>query len=159
MPVSPDRAASGGPSSRLTNPSGPLQLLSEFVAVRRALSSLTTELANLPLTQEDLSSVELVIAEVLNNIVEHAYGGNADGQIALSWTFGATGLLFRVEDKGNPMPDCKLPPPYCFSRLRNRTRPPENGFGWLLIQRLAYNVVYRRHGSRNILTFRMPIGL
>ncbi len=55
------------PNILLTFPSG------EF-AVREALTAVLSGLDFLSLDLEESGAVELVLAEVLNNVVEHAYG-------------------------------------------------------------------------------------
>ena len=44
--------------------------------------------------------VELVLGEVLNNVVEHAYGGKLDGLIVLTCRTAGGGLVFDVRDAG-----------------------------------------------------------
>lgn len=136
----------------------PIRLEATPMAVRAALAELLHSLSTLDLEAEELGSVELVLAEVLNNIVEHAYGGHGCGQIAIHWTFGDTGLCFRIEDTGAPMPDGRAP-------LRARRRAadhaaliPEGGFGWFLISGLAHDVSYDREQGCNVLGFRMAVG-
>jgi anti-sigma regulatory factor (Ser/Thr protein kinase) len=51
---------------------GRIRLKAELEAVRVALSSLIGALKQDGLEQEELSSVEIVLAETLNNIVFHA---------------------------------------------------------------------------------------
>ena len=136
----------------------PIALLARPMAVRDALAELIAQLSALPLDPEELGSVELVVAEALNNIVEHAYGGDPEGRIHLMWSFGASGLLLRIEDDGAPMPDGRIPLTTGQCAADHAALVPEGGFGWFLITGLAHNIVYRREKSRNILTFRMVVG-
>ena len=90
---------------------------------------------------------ELVLAEVLNNIVEHAYGGVA-GPIWVRAEGAGPRVAFEVIDTGRPMPDGRAPT----GRLPAHPMA-EGGWGWHLIRALARNLRYRRAAGRNILTF------
>ncbi|MEC8668753.1 MAG: ATP-binding protein [Pseudomonadota bacterium] len=163
---SPPRTTGCGPGPQpqaqpQTQP-GQITLPTAPEKVRAALADLRRRLSPLGFEEEELGSVELVTAEALNNIVEHAHGGNSHGQIRLTWDFGATGLLIRIEDDGTPMPDGRMPlmdhagapePPAHLPDL------PEGGFGWFLITALARNVQYRRERDLNVLTYRLAVGL
>ena len=128
-------------------------------SVRQALHTLIGHLNSLRLEDEELGSVELVVAEALNNIVEHAYRNQPEGRIQLNWQHGETGLIFRIEDAGDPMPDNRVPLRDTKDAQSHAALIPEGGFGWFLIHGLARNVVYRREQGRNVLTFRLAVGL
>ncbi len=77
-------------------------------SVREALRTLfdTLLLRRLPVDQR--GTAELVLAEALNNIVEHAYA-RQPGQIHVMLQLAQRELTCRIEDSGNPMPDNELP--------------------------------------------------
>jgi serine/threonine-protein kinase RsbW len=60
------------------------------------------------LSREDRSTAEIVLAEVFNNIVEHAYAGR-DGSIRVWLSLDDRGLTCRIEDEGRPMPGGQAP--------------------------------------------------
>lgn len=130
---------------RLVFPAAPL-------AVRDALQQLFGALP-LDLPEGDRSTAEIVISEVLNNIVEHAYSGQG-GEIELSIWPVARGLQCAVTDQGAMMPDASLPQ----GRLPadGLVDLPEGGFGWHLIHTLAHDIRYLRLGEINLLTFHLP---
>lgn len=109
------------------------------------------------LAQPDRGTVEIVLAEVLNNIVEHAYACCPPGWIRLFLTPLDDGLACRVEDDGRPMPSLVLPD----GRLPDITDEdgllPEGGWGWALIRSLTAELVYERTARANRLTFRVPV--
>jgi anti-sigma regulatory factor (Ser/Thr protein kinase) len=122
------------------------------LAVRGALSGLFqgTSLRRLPPPLRE--TAELVLAEVLNNIVEHAYA-DEPGDIRISVCASSGALRVTVVDRGRAMPGGTLP--------EGRLAPlgaelPEGGFGWYLIRTLARDVDYRRIGGRNELV--LPSG-
>ncbi len=108
--------------------------------------------ADLP-TPEMRFNVELVLAEVLNNIVEHGYR-DQEGEIELVVTPAMDGLLFNVVDRGHPMPNETLPAGL-LPRQGAVEDLPEGGFGWFLIRELSQDLEYRREAGRNLLSFRI----
>lgn len=134
-----------------------LAFAADAVAVRRALATL---LAAPPLAHrgaDDRAVAELVLAEVLNNVVEHAYAGAA-GRIVLRLRARAAGLSVCIVDRGRPMPDGRLPavagPPFGGAVGAGRDLP-QGGFGWPLIRTLADGLRYRRHRGYNVLYLRL----
>jgi serine/threonine-protein kinase RsbW len=125
----------------------------ESLAEMRALPPLSV------LTEDDLATVELVLAEALNNVVEHAYAKHA-GMIEMSLTQGPRGLACTIVDSGLVMPDGKLP----FGHLpdtdaRSLDDLPEGGFGWHLIRSLTIDLSYHREAGWNRLSFTVPVAL
>jgi serine/threonine-protein kinase RsbW len=131
-----------------------LQLVipADTLAVRNALVRMcdTPVLQSLP--EDDRGTVEIVLAEVLNNIVEHACSDGM-GEIEVTLRRAPDGLLCQVIDNGVRMPGDRLPegslPPIKEVDL------PEGGFGWHLIRTLSKELAYSRSEGQNRLTFRL----
>lgn len=135
-----------------------ITITSDELAVREALQQLRASLAPLALDPDELGTIELVLAEVMNNIVEHAYPpGDQPGPITLLCLRRADGLHFEVEDFGRPMPDGATPVGKPADLNVDFVDLPEGGFGWFLIQDLAKDVMYNRRDTANSLTFRMAV--
>jgi serine/threonine-protein kinase RsbW len=130
---------------------------SEF-AVRNALKQLLDGLARLDLNIEEAGTVELVMAEALNNIVEHAYpDSDAAGPIKILCKHATDGLHIRVVDTGRALPN-GAPPAGTQADLNVTFHDlPEGGFGWYMINHLAKEVRYERTDRENRLTFRLAI--
>jgi serine/threonine-protein kinase RsbW len=129
-------------------------------AVREALSKLLGALGPLALDIEEAGTVELVVAEALNNIVEHAYPNiEAPGPIDIHCEHKKDGLHLQIKDTGHSMPDGKMPIGQPASLDVDLMDLPEGGFGWFLIQDLAKDVSYARVGSENLLHLRLAVGL
>lgn len=102
-----------------------------------------------------LGRLELVLAEALNNIVEHAEAHIARaGRIHLLVKTHAGGLTCVIADRGQSLPDTCLAPR---SLPSHDLGLPEGGFGWYLIQDLASEIRYERAGGRNYLAFTIPL--
>lgn len=129
---------------------------SDLIAVRTALGSALSGLRYLELSEEDSGTVELVLAEAMNNVVEHAYAGSA-GVIELRVANCTDGLFCEVLDDGAGMEglpsgdDPSTEPPAPLDDM------PEGGFGWFLIRTLARDLSYTREAGRNRLSFRIDL--
>ena len=127
--------------------------------VRAALSQVMQDLESLTLDLEQAGTVELVLAEALNNVLEHGYANqNNTGPIDIVYSTSEDGLHFQIRDQGRPMPGGCAPvghPPDVAVPFEHL---PEGGFGWFLIQDLAEDVIYRRKGNENQLNLRIALG-
>ena len=103
-------------------------------------------------TQYDLGEVELVLAEVLNNIAEHGGKESLNHQISLKWHM-SDGLCINVIDAGQCIPTETI----TNARMPNLDTEidelPEGGFGWALVDILCSKVRSKRRGSFNTLRF------
>lgn len=127
-------------------------------AVRDGLAHLLARPPLVGLDGDDRSTVELVLAEVLNNVAEHAYSGQGGlAEVTLGRT--RSGLFCLVSDRGQPMPAGQLPA----GQLHEGTSDdpadlPEGGFGWHLIRSLTRDLAYVRRDGQNRLSFVVPLG-
>ncbi|WP_417260492.1 ATP-binding protein [Celeribacter sp.] len=126
-------------------------------SVRKALQSLKTALSERGFLPEEITSIELVLAETLNNIVEHAYCDLGEGPINVKISEEPNGLIFQVMDRGRPMPNGQPPLGILAAIDDNIAELPEGGFGWFLIRELAHDLVYEHDGTSNVFSFRMNI--
>ncbi|WP_265502226.1 ATP-binding protein [Paracoccus beibuensis] len=112
-------------------------------------------------SDDTLGRLELVLAEVMNNVAEHApeaaAGPEGDARlpvIHLCIVRHANGLACALTDDGVSLPEeCVLPrslPALVMDDL------PEGGFGWFLIQDLTQALCYYRESQRNYLAFSIP---
>lgn len=125
------------------------------ISVRGALIETIKALQVLDLSSEEYGAIELVLAEVMNNIVEHAYEGISDGTIDLVLKPKTNGLHCTLIDKGHQMPDGHIPIGELTPHDCDICDLPEGGFGWFLIRDLARDLEYVRQGNKNVLTFRI----
>ncbi|WP_417742749.1 ATP-binding protein [Salipiger sp.] len=122
--------------------------------VRRAVGHARRALCAVGFDPRRADEAELLLAEALNNVVEHAYADQAAGRIHLQILADGRTALLRLCDTGAGMP-CGVPPD---GRPRVSVDPddlPEGGYGWHLIHQLADTVRYDRRGGRNRLELRL----
>lgn len=131
---------------------------SDPIAVREALCALFDRLMVGPMADDTRTTAQIVLAEALNNIVEHAYA-QTDGEIEVTLEISAHGLKCSIVDHGSPMPDGELPAGLLTAHGQSPGMAlddlPEGGFGWHLIRTLSQDLSYRRVGGDNLLTFRI----
>lgn len=148
--------AEGGGKIRTEGDTVEVVIPADAESVRHALRTMFDTLLLRGLPEDHRGTAELVLAEALNNIVEHAYGRPA-GQICITLNLGPGDLVCRIEDTGKPMPGDALPG----GDLRlydDAGEVAEGGFGWHLIRALSRDLDYRRTGGRNMLSFRLDAG-
>jgi serine/threonine-protein kinase RsbW len=133
-----------------------LVIRAEPSSVRAALLRITAASPVRDLSDDQRGTVELVLAEVLNNVAEHAYA-EAAGHVAVTVALVPYGLACEVVDDGVAMPGGQLPE----GRLPSADLPdsdlPEGGFGWHLIRSLTRDLSYRRQRGTNRLGFVIPL--
>ena len=154
MPFPNDRADSVGGADAL-RPLIRLHLPASRAAVRRALRDVGTHLGRIGLDENLRAAAELVLAEALNNVVEHAYC-DAGGDIALDLDLTEGGLAVTVRDRGRSLPGGRLPPGGLPDLGDTRDALPEGGFGWFLIRRLSRELSYENGPAGNRLRFVLP---
>lgn len=157
MPSNPEGAPLQCPASHRRAPPQPFQvsLAADHMAVRDALRTILAQIiAHIP--ADDAGTLELLLAEILNNIVEHGSVSAQTASITVSVDPQKHALACEVCDPGIALPERLLVPPSptpapCGDHL------PEGGFGWALIHDLAHNLTYRRTAGRNHLSFHLPL--
>lgn len=128
------------------------------MAVREALDNMNQHLRGFDIGDDDRALIELITAEVLNNIVEHAYADRTDGRITFWCCQDSESLHLKFEDEGFAMPGNSIPESKKADTAVDLYDLPEGGFGWSMILESTNELAYRRDGQRNILTLRIPIG-
>lgn len=126
--------------------------------VRNALETLRSRLTAQEFAACNAGVLEIVLAEVLNNVVEHALANRKDGQIVLSCNYADSCWFVEVRDNGVAMPNSQLPDGVMPNfDSKNVDALPEGGFGWGLVRSLAHDIDYQRHATgHNELSFRVP---
>ncbi len=105
---------------------------------------------------DTVGQIEIVLAEVLNNVVEHALRHEEEGEIHLRATHTAQGWHFDIRDTGVPIPGGLVPRPDLPSPDCPLRDLPEGGFGWAIVNMLARELSYVRVDGCNHLSFSIP---
>jgi serine/threonine-protein kinase RsbW len=147
------------PSSDRSSPPQAVRFERRFrsgdLETRIALAEVCARLAAAGIDEDDIGTVELVLAEVLNNISEHAYPAEG-GPVALGVDLAGDALVCEVIDEGGPMPLGRVPD----SALPEIAPPdhlPEGGFGWHIVRCLVSDLDYWRQPNGNRLRLRIPL--
>ncbi|WP_375260643.1 ATP-binding protein [Palleronia sp.] len=117
-------------------------------ATREALHIMTEGLRDFGISEADLQTAQQVMAEILNNVVEHAYADNLNGLIEIRLICEASAIRAQIIDAGRPMPGEVAPDP----APPNPAGMPEGGFGWCIIRAMTDEVSYVRERGRNNLS-------
>lgn len=125
-----------------------------FEDVRETLSDLDEHLELCGFPDDLRGTFQLVLAEAMNNIVEHAYfGRDASAGISLLVEETEVGLSAVLVDNGAAMPWETM------NRRQSPRRPllphfaEEGGYGWSIITALTTDLDYVREGTANRLSF------
>ncbi|MEM1361593.1 MAG: ATP-binding protein [Pseudomonadota bacterium] len=138
-----------------------LRLDPDAYSVRCALAVADRWLQSFSMTPDLKSNVAIVLGEVLNNVVEHAFAMNKRAKVAeashdagdiwVDLNVSADTVHIFVKDSGGPMQQLSLPEgalPHIPDQLSDI---PEGGFGWFLIRELASDLRYTRQDGWNLL--------
>lgn len=102
-----------------------------------------------------MSSLEIVLAEALNNVVEHSCADQDGTWFRLSCDFDGHTISVRIEDNGRAMPGAALPKGLASSLSVAKDDLPEGGFGWFLIRSICSEISYARSGLVNRLEMKL----
>lgn len=120
--------------------------------LRRAVARFARQISS-----EDAGTLELTLAEVLNNIVEHAYADLPPGPVFLSLHRHGCCLACLIEDEGRPMPRLQAPEGRMQEVASEIMDLAEGGWGWALIRAMTVDLRYERVENTNRLTFQVPL--
>lgn len=125
--------------------------------MRETLDTIKAEMRSAGILAATRDASQIILGEVLNNVVEHAYTFAEGHPIDLSIWVKDTGLNCRVRDHGAPMPN-GVPPAGITPNIDTASRDdlPEGGFGWAMVWKLTEDLQYFRAEGVNELVFRIP---
>ncbi len=123
--------------------------------VRAGLAEIRSFLEADSIDADFCGTAEIVLAEALNNIAEHAYAGTDVGKIRVTLTKSDHALAAEIVDKGIALPGLCPPVGQLPPLGGNCHSLPEGGFGWHLIRTLTDCVSYTRHEGENHLCLRI----
>jgi serine/threonine-protein kinase RsbW len=101
------------------------------------------------LKEDQVYAVDLAVDEACTNIIEHAYGGEGNGEIRCSYIVNHDGLTIVLSDQGRPFKPKKVIKPKVTGDLKD-VRP--GGAGIYLIHKMMDEVRYEASKTGNTLT-------
>jgi len=119
-------------------------MTSEADQLARMRSWLWTQLVGQALPLEDCSACLVAVGEICNNVIKHAYAGEAGRPIAIALSVLPDRFIITVEDEGAPYDPRGYTPPDLES-------VPERGIGLFLVHRSVDEVAFdtaRPRGTR-----------
>lgn len=129
-----------------------IELQASNETVRETLIEIRTKLAHHGYSEDFLQDCGIVLAELLNNIVEHAYQDTGEGVIELTLDMHPGALNVVVRDQGVPMPHGRLPEKKQADIDVERLDLPEGGFGWFMIYELVDRLSYSFEDGCNVVS-------
>lgn len=125
-----------------------IEIKSRQPAVTSVVAGMEIWLKNNGLDDEQTAEVCLVVAEALNNVVEHAYRYAEDGDIHINLAIEGNRLVVNIDDFG---PEFSIPGAQSQADPSRQALDalPEGGFGWNLIHMLTDKVHLKRKAGRN----------
>lgn len=146
---------------RRADPQAPRQGERRFGATemeaREGIGAVMGDLTSDGVSQEHRGVVEITLAEVVNNIVKHAYGGAATGDIQVEYDVSEGELVMTITDRGMGFRGGILPAGNPADVSVPKAELPEGGFGWFLIRELTSELDYERRGGYNRLGLRFDL--
>lgn len=101
-----------------------------------------------------VSTVQVVLDELLTNTVRHGYGPGATGVIEVGFDVGGGRLEVTITDDAAPFDPLAAPPPVLTGTVEER---PIGGLGVHLVRQLMDEVRYAREGGRNRVILRKRV--
>ncbi len=134
-----------------------LSVAEDYLSVRHGLQEFKTRFANGKSRDIDVNPIELVLAEILNNIAEHGDHASPPEKICLKWALHKNRFSAEISDAGvaySPLEKIRAAKKHKDTAFDNL---PEGGVGWHIISALCSDIHYRRHGNINILKLQIPV--
>lgn len=101
-------------------------------------------------SEKEIYSIQLAADEASANIIEHAYGGEGNGEIAVECQWSGRQFKIVIRDQGKPFDPSGVPQPNLTDDLSRRKI---GGLGMYLMRRLMDEVDYRAFpDGGNVLT-------
>nr|WP_255599388.1 ATP-binding protein [Hasllibacter sp. MH4015] len=125
--------------------------------VRIALNDMKQAMARHGTPAPLADAAQIILGEVLNNVVEHAYGFEDGHPVRLAIDHRPDGLWCVITDQGRVMPN-GAPPAGIMPQVAGTPRDdlPEGGFGWAMVREMTDGIRYTRADGENRLEFLIP---
>ncbi|MDX6731083.1 MAG: serine/threonine-protein kinase RsbW [Baekduia sp.] len=110
-----------------------LTIASRFECIDEARRWVAERVRSAGYGDDPVGEIELALTEALANVIEHGYGGDGSGEIAVTVVAGGDSLAVRVRDWGHGADEVG------FER-RDLDDPGEGGYGVYMMEQLMDDV-------------------
>jgi len=121
------------------------------LGVREVMIQMRDVLRSRELTEDTQSSIEIAVAEGLNNIVKHALTGGNGERIGLELSINAVQIVIRLQDQGRGFSNWHDVRDTYADATARKSDLPEGGFGRGLMCALTSRLEYKRVNGMNSL--------
>ena len=97
---------------------------------------------------DELFRIELACDEACTNIIEHAYGGEAAGDIRITWRIDDKTFIITMSDDGQPFDPDEVPPPEVPADRNDLNGLKIGGLGIYFMRSLMDEVQFSRDDRR-----------
>lgn len=106
----------------------------------RAISAFVLDaIKDAPFDSRQRYAIDLAVDEACSNVIDHAYGGEGQGEIRILLEFNETGLIITIQDDGATFDPGCVAEPDLTSPLETRC---ERGLGVFLIHEVMDEAAY-----------------
>jgi len=137
------------------------EIQSRLDQVRLIRAAMSGVLGHLTVVEADIQALELAVTEVVNNCVEHCYGGSEDGQIKVQINFHDSEVQVDVIDHAPPFPEEQR-----FRLLEEAIEMEEptdewslRGHGLQIVRQIVDSIALKCDDAQNILTLSKNVAL
>ncbi|CAN5354151.1 hypothetical protein BH09MYX1_BH09MYX1_68400 [soil metagenome] len=134
------------------------RIASELAAVPDALAHVQSYCSTIGVPEEELSVVELCLAEAVNNAIEHGYAGRGGEFVDVVVDYASPTLTIAISDRGRPLPIERLNSDALSFDPTDIAVLPERGLGLAIIHSAMDAVAYATADGVNTLTLRKRVG-
>ncbi|MBV0913342.1 ATP-binding protein [Anianabacter salinae] len=127
------------------------------LSVRRVLENLMRDMRLAGFGADTCAELELLLAELMNNVVEHGRPRAAPGILDVKLTASRRGVAVEVRDDGRPLPPHLLCAPVL--PAGDAAGAAEGGYGWPLIHMLGEGLRHDRQAGWNVTALRLRSGV
>jgi serine/threonine-protein kinase RsbW len=105
-------------------------------------------LVQVGVSHEKITDVQIVMAEALNNVIEHGFASDNSGHIGIDIEVANGSIVAEISDNGKEF----TPPEANQTPLQDNDdfdHLPEGGFGWILIREITTSYTFHRIANEN----------
>lgn len=124
-----------------------LNITSDMQNLSRVADFVSDAATRTKLTTRQLDDVQMAVDEAVTNVMEHAYGGQADGAIAIKMRIDEKLIVVEIRDQGKQFDPKKVKKPNIKGPLSERTI---GGLGVFFMKKLMDKVEFVRDDAGNV---------